>query len=286
MEMNAALAAVSSSTPQTDPEEVRLNTLKDQLAELKARFSNKHPDIIRLKQQIAILEEEARIRAGITQPTGTGPSLAAPKVSSAQIEQTAIDSEIKSLIEALEKVQRDISTYKQRIENVPRRELELTSLTREYAATRDLYASLLKRLGEAGLADSLEEHQKAERFRLLEPAVYPKEPAGPKRAKFILVGFALGLGAAMAGVFLWEVLDSSFHRLDDLKAFTTVRVLGSVSQIITVADRLHERRRLYFGTIALVGGLFMLIGIAYQISTGNDQLVRLLVRPASGIQLR
>src|SRR5262249_7471000 len=36
---------------------VRLETLKKQLAQLRSRFSDKHPDVIQLKQQIAALQE-------------------------------------------------------------------------------------------------------------------------------------------------------------------------------------------------------------------------------------
>jgi len=291
-EMDAALTSLGFSTPQGAGDArlgtLSLGTLKRQLAELKLRFSDKHPDVIRLKQQISALEAEAKNQAQpeITQPTDTSLSLAVPKRSSAEIEQATADAEIKGLNDDLVKVQRDISVYKQRIENTPQRDQELTSISRDYNATRELYASLLKRLDEAKLSDSLEERQKAERFRLLEPAVYPKEPVGPNRVKFFFMGFALGLGAAMAGVLLWEFLDSSFHRVEDLKTFTTVRILGTVPQIITKADSLQKRLRLCFGTVTLVVVLLALVGIAYRVSSGNDQLVRLLVKPTSGLPLR
>src|SRR5215510_12715604 len=245
-ELDAALASLDPGAPQANPAHVRLSTLKGQLAELKTRFSDKHPDVIRLNQRIAVLQEEVKNRSQTAQPTDTDLSVGTPKISSARIEQTTIDAEIKNLNDTLAKVQHDISTYKQRIENVPQREQELTSISRDYNATRDLYASLLKRLDEAKLADSLEERQKAERFRLLEPAVYPTEPTGPNRIRFFLIGFVLGLGTAVAGAFLRELLDPSFHRIEDLKAFTIVPILGTVPQIITAADRLQGRRRLYF----------------------------------------
>ena len=200
--MGAALTSLSPGTPQVISEEARLSNLKGQLVELKTRFSDKHPDVIRLKQQIAALEGGAKSPAELAQPTDPDPSLEAPNMSSAQIEQATVDTEIKNLNDALARVQHDVSVYKQRIENVPQREQEFTSLSRDYNATRELYASLLKRLDEAKLADSLEARQKAERFRLLEPAMYPNEPAGPNRVKFFFMGFALSLSAAIASVLL------------------------------------------------------------------------------------
>jgi polysaccharide chain length determinant protein (PEP-CTERM system associated) len=285
-QQTAADLALASLIPGGAPKKYSLSDLKGQLADLKIRFSDKHPDIIRLKQQIAVLEERAKDRGEGAQSADIDPSLETPRRSSAAINQSSDDAEIKRLNDALDKVQHDISVYKQRIENTPQREQELTSITRDYEVTRDLYGSLLKRLDEAKLADSLEERQKAERFRLLEPAVYPTESAGPNRLKFFFVGLILALGAAAGCVLLWEFLDPSFHLVDDLKASTTVPVLGTVPQIVTKVDRLRERRHLYFGSLALATVLLSLIGLSYRISAGNGQFVRFLVKPASGIQSR
>src|SRR5581483_5228335 len=182
-------------------------------AELKLRFADKHPDVIRLKQQIAALEEEEKSRAEAA-PSIESRNVEAPKVSSAAIEQAAIDAEIKSYSESLAKVQQEIAVYKQRIENAPRREQEFAALTRDYNVTRDLYASLLKRLDEANLADSLEQRQKAERFRVLEPAMYPQQPAGPQRLKLFLMGLVLSVAAVAAGVVAPELINTSFHRVE------------------------------------------------------------------------
>jgi polysaccharide chain length determinant protein (PEP-CTERM system associated) len=285
-EQNVALAQLNPDTTKVLSKEARLGILKSQFAELKIRFSDKHPDVIRLKQRIAALQEMTKSQAEPTSPANTELSSEASTVSSTQIEQMTIEAEIKRLNTALEKVQHDIVTYQQRIESAPQREQELTAISRDYNATRDLYASLLKRLDEAKLSDSLEERQKAERFRLLEPAVYPSEPAGPKRLKFAVMGFILGLGVALGGALLLEFLDHSCHRLEDLKAFTAVRVLGVIPEIVVEADRLQKHRRLRFGTLTLAGVLLALVGISYRISAGNDQLVRFFVDANTGVQLR
>src|SRR3970282_243645 len=64
-----------------------------------------------------------------------------------------------------------IATYQAKLENVPRREQEFRELSRDYESTRELYQSLLKRFEEAQLAESMEQRQKGEQFRLLDPAV-------------------------------------------------------------------------------------------------------------------
>ena len=148
-------------------------------------------------------------------------------------------------------------------------------MKRDYETTRELYNTLLKRYEEASMADDMEKEQRAEHFRLIEPAVFPKEPSAPQRPRFFLVLLALGLAAAVGGAFLREILDSSFHRVDDLKKFIKIPVLVAIPQIVTNGDR--YRRRLYnsFGVIALVTSLIIIVGVSYRIANGNEQLVRL-----------
>jgi uncharacterized protein involved in exopolysaccharide biosynthesis len=260
--------------------ESHLETLKRQLAELKTRFLDTHPDIIRLKQQITFLEEESKKNGENIQspPVDTPPAL---RRSVLRPEQIAIETAITNATAELVKVQQDITLYKQRIENTPKREQEFTSLSRDYQSTRELYASLLKRLDEAKLADSLEQRQKAERFRLLEPAVYPQEPAAPKRARLLLIGCIASLALAASAMLLWEILDPSLHRREDLQALTNAPILGTVPRIVTKMDRLQSHRRRAAGAVILATTLLALAQGLHWVAMDNERLVRILVRPSS-----
>ncbi len=285
-EMDSALSSLDVGNSQSAGD-ARMNSLLGQLAELKMHFSDKHPDVIRVKKQIEMLEERAKQQAQNAPPgENLDAALTVPKMSSAQIEQTTVDSEIRALSASLDKVQHDIAVYQQRIENAPKREQELAATTRDYTITRDLYSSLLKRLDEAKLSGNLEEEQKAERFRLLEPAVLPQQPSGPKRWTVFLVGLVLGLGIAAASVLVREMLDSSIHSLEELRALTKVNVLGIIPQITTEADSIQQRRRRNVGAVALLCVLFVLIQGSYRLSVGNETLVRYIVRPPAGILVR
>src|SRR5262249_22720470 len=163
-----------------------LKILQSQLAQYRVRFSEKHPDVIRLKQVIATLESQIeKVGSSLTnnetpeteEPfNGTNSHTARTAVTKAtanRVELTSIDSEIIRMNGELRKISGDVAMYQQRIESTPRVEQELVSITRDYNTTRELYASLLKRLDEARLADKLEQNQKAEKFKILEPAFFP-----------------------------------------------------------------------------------------------------------------
>src|SRR5205823_7811102 len=120
------------------------------------------------------------------------------------------ETDIKVLKGEEKRLREGIAIYQARIENVPRREQEFKELSRDYESTRELYQSLLKRYEEAQLAESMEQRQKGEQFRVLDPAVPPKEPVA-RRARLMSIALVLSLGLAAGAVMLAEQLDTSFH---------------------------------------------------------------------------
>src|SRR5207245_7799666 len=120
-------------------------------------------------------------------------------------------TELKALHTEKQDIQQSMVLYRQRVENTPVRDQELQILQRDYDSAQGLYQSLLKRQEEAKLAESLEQRQKGEQFRLLEPALPPVRPTAPDRRKLILMGLAGSLGLAAGMVILAERLHPSFH---------------------------------------------------------------------------
>ena len=106
----------------------------------------------------------------------TGPAPAAPesvsnpfafKLRQAMAEAEA---EIAALRAEERRLREDFTTYQRRVENTPLREQEFQELSRDYETTGELYRTLLKRYEEAQLAETLEQRQKGEQFRILEMA--------------------------------------------------------------------------------------------------------------------
>lgn len=272
-EVDVVLSPLATSTSgEKSPRS--LASLQAQLAELKVRFSDKHPDVIQMKKAIMALEEEKKQTQ--YDPSDLVPSSSdIERVSPAQLEQAEVTAEIRRLTADLGQVNQDLVTYKQRVENTAKREQELSTITRDYENTRDLYKSLLKRYEEASMADDMEKEQRSERFRLIEQAVYPQEPSAPLRSRFFLLTLALSLGAAVGGTFLREIQDTSFHRVDDLKKFVKIPVLVSINQIVTDRDRYSRHFYNGLGVVVLVISLIFLVNVSHRIANGNEQLVRL-----------
>jgi hypothetical protein len=189
-----------------------------------------------------------------------------------------VEAELKILKGEDKRLRAGITTYQARVENVPRREQEFRELSRDYESTRALYESLLKRFEEAQLAESMEQRQKGEQFRVLDPAVPNPAPAAPNRVRWLVIALVGSLGLAVGAVVLAEQVDTSFHTVDDLRAFSAVPVLVSIPRIMTRADLRRRRWRMRLGAGAAVIGLVAVVGLAYFAANGNEHLVSLLGR--------
>lgn len=255
---------------------VRISKLKRDLGELRTRYSDKHPDVISLKSEIAALEGQfaaagANRGRGAAEATTTSPVLTRLQKSLKETE-----GEIKTLKSEDRDLRRAAAQYQQRIEHAPLREEELRQLMRDYETTKELYSSMLKRYEEAGLTESMERLEKGEHFRILDRAIPPSQPAAPNRIQLLLVGWILALGAAAGLVLLAERLDTSFHTLDELRSFSRLPVLASIPLIRTDSDRIRRRRRAWVGAISAVAALSLIGGASWFLARGNEPIVRLL----------
>jgi len=287
----SAVTGAPGAVPETP--EVRLARAKEELAKLRTTFSDKYPDVVRLAAEVAALEREvAQARAHERQIAET--KARQPKTEErAAAAQAPLTPYVLRLREALSEAEADIkvfkgeekrlrdeiAAYQARVENVPRREQEFRDISRDYEATRELYQSLLKRHEEAQLAESMEQRQKGEQFRVLDPALPNPEPAAPRRLQLLLAALVGSLGLAAGAVVTAERLDTSFHTVDELRAFNpAVPVLASIPWIMTPTYLRRRQWRIRLATSAALIGLLVIVGITYLVAHGNERLVALLGR--------
>lgn len=262
---------------ESDPREItpaaRLAKLRQELRELRTRFTDKYPDVERVQREIA--ELEMVLAEGWPAPDAA--EGADPAVVGARETLRELDAMLTTLRAEEERLRRQITVYQSRVDNTPRREQELQELSRNYEATKELYHSLLKRNEEAQLTRTME-LRKGERFRILDPAGTPTQPAGPDRIRLVLFGTLLALAAAAVVTVVAEQSQAVFHTTDELRAFTKVPVLARIPLIVTRADR--RRRRLRFGLLALAAlfGLALAVAASHYVADGNVQVVRMLMR--------
>ena len=250
----------------------RLARLQAELGQLRTQYSERYPDIRRLRAEIAGVEEQLA-REPAAAPDGADRATARQRLAVGEV-----NAELVALKAEEKRVRDAIATYQRRVENTPHREQSFRELARDYDATREHYASLLKRSEEAQIAESLEYERQSDRFRIVETAMAPTEPVAPNRLRLMLLGLALSLGLAVVATVIREQLDTSFHSVNEVRAFTTVPVTAGIPLIVTETDGLRAARRRRLAVAALAGLLLVVGTLSWLVADGNLALVSLLAR--------
>lgn len=229
---------------------------KAELADLEARYTDQHPDVVRLKEQIAETEKlKDKIESQTAAAASANPD-ALPKPSSlaelqamspmlqiqSQIKSNKIeiqnrDAEIKSLTA-------QIGGYESRLNLTPIREQELNSLTRDYNQMQASYDALLAKRNQSQLATNLTLRHEGETFRVVDPPSAPKTPDFPNRLNLSLVG--LGIGLALAGIVAgyFELKDDRLYRVAEMKTVAPATVLVMIPPIPTAEEELKRAKRM------------------------------------------
>src|SRR5947209_1646503 len=280
---NSVPPSVDSFVPDGDAEVItarlaqfRLARLKQELTDLRTRFSEKYPDVIRVKAEIASLERQLAAAESNDGSAAKPDSQMNPSRTQDGKAHSEAEKQLQTLREEEKALRQAIATYDRRVDASPRLEQEYQELFGDYKTMKDLYNALLQRYQEALMAESIEQGRKGDQVRLLDPAILSTRPAAPNRLRLILIGLILSIGLAGGAVWLIEHRDTSFHTLTELEAFTKLPVLARIPRIITKADASRWQRQVWVGTAAALVGLAILAGTTHYIAQGNEQLVWML----------
>jgi polysaccharide biosynthesis transport protein len=261
--------------PAVDQE---LERLRAQLADLKSRYTDRHPDVRKVEEQIAETEKMksqivADLKAKASAPaaqTDSDAGLSAADLKDPlspmmqlQGQAQANKVEIANREHGIAELQAKVGDYQARLNQEPVREQQLSDLTRGYEQSKANYDELLKKKNESAMATSMELLQQGERFRIIDPPSLPLKPAFPNRLKFCFIGLGIGLalGVAVAGAF--EMMDDRIHEEKELQKLLPVAVISEIPAIVEAADARNERRRMWLGwATAIFVSVTILLGSA------------------------
>jgi succinoglycan biosynthesis transport protein ExoP len=228
--------------------EKELLDLHLRLRDLQARYTDKHPDIIALKDQIAKTENskqlaENEMGANQNNPKATKAVDAAAMgdlqngspTSMMQVQGQLRANQLEILNDQRHEneLESEISSYQVRLNLTPETEQELTGISRGYEESKSNYNSLLQKQMQSKLATSLEHQQQGEQFRIVDPPSLPDKPSSPNHLWFsvggLIVGILLGLGLAA----ILELTDVRVRQEKDLEGIVPVRVLVGIPCLST-----------------------------------------------------
>ncbi len=272
-----------TGTVSDEGDEVSLELLKAQLTTLKSNYTDRHPDVIKLKAKIADLE--AKYQAG--EPASSGESranvsgdpalqLVSNTLNELMRQRVELSGEIKNIALEIAELKQQLREYQQRVERTPKREQELMTLKRDYENTQESYNSLLNRKLEAEIAVNMEKKQKGEQFRIVDRAALPRKPVSPDMRKLFLISVAAGLGLGGGLIFLLDFLNPSLKQPKDYESDLGLAVLATIPKLLSPKDKILRRLNRGLTAVSLVFAAALTAGFGLLILKGVEPMMELV----------
>ena len=256
-EVENALPGAEGGEESAALDTLSLDQLVKKLKHLKTRYTDKHPDIIRLEKRIADLENEAEIPQGNTQSSN-------------------IKKEIKSLESEIKDLMKQISFYENLLNNTPKREQELKVLRDNYDSIFETYNSHLASKQKAEFAISMEKKQQKEQFQILDRAKLPEKHSEPDMIMLFLICIAAGLGVGGGLAYVLEYLDTSIRKPADIEFSLGIPVLSTIPIIYQPKDIRKKRFNQLLSFTSIIALSFLFISFSMLVFIGEDRIVGLV----------
>ena len=190
--------------------------LKDQYAQLSAKYGNAYPRVTQL------LAQQKQVEAGI-------------KVQVKEV-RDRFEKEYDAALKTEQMLNTELDKQKQEAFRMNDAGIQFAVLKRDFDSSRDLYEDLMKKLKEAGIVAGLH----STNVDVIDPAELPVESAEPRVALNLLIGFMLGSFSGVGMAFLLESLDTTINTPEKGEILANLPVLGVVPHLGLNGSQGHE----------------------------------------------
>lgn len=212
------------------PAAVRAVQLERELEVARATYTDRHPEIVRLRDDLAAARAAVKAEQGRPESERVATLRVDPTYRSLVSDGERSRLRIRDLQRQESNIRAQIGMYRARVDSAPRVEQQMASLQREYDIERAQYGELMNRKRNAEIAENMERSRGTEQFMVLARAGFPTVPFSPNPQRLwavtLLLGLVIGGGLALGR----EYLDRAIHdarALNDLD----LPVLGEIPRI-------------------------------------------------------
>lgn len=278
-------AAITS--PELQHIEARIRGLQQRLDELLLNYTEKHPDVVAIKQTMETLEAEKAAELAALKEAGFGAqSVAAdqnPVYQDMKVALAQADAEVAALETRVAEYEERGEELRKLVNTVPEVEAELKRLNRDYGLHKEQYEALIQRREATRIAEEADKTSDDIKLKVIEPPRVPLVPVGPDRLRLLGMVLFVSLGAGGGVAFLLSQLNPRVFSSDGLKQLTGLPVMGVVT--LLQSDRQRAERRMELAVFSLMllmvmAGYAALVALQFMHVDVHEHLTELVGRGA------
>ncbi len=236
----------------------RINSLKAKMDELLSKYTDRHPEVVQIKNLIAELDQErkAAIEEAMSGDTSDLSGLnASPVYQQMRAMLAESEANVAELRVRVTEYQRRADELDNMVDKIPVIEAELVQLNRDYEVVSQQHTELLERRESAYISEDVEQQANDLVFKVVDPPFVPLRPNKPNKlllnSGVLAASLMIGVGISLLLSLLKPVV-SDRRRLGGI---TGLPVLGCVMYIPTPV----QRRATLINRLQFLGLFFFLL---------------------------
>ena len=240
---NGGEGSSAPAPPPATPLQIELAQKQQELRADLLKYTPEHPDVIRLKHDIATLKVEIQNApkssspaAMAVTPLATGPTMN----DQLRSQLIALNADVKNREARQVQLEQKIAELQGSVSGLPAVQTEFTAMNADYAEMQKNYDALLEKQKEAAMTSALNQREQSQPFVVVEPANVPGRPFRPDpvllRMGVVLVGLLIGLLSAL----VVELKDDTMHDSDEVAAYLKLPVMVALPKCPGIDDATWE----------------------------------------------
>jgi len=257
----------------------QLINARNNLATLRLRYTDMHPDVIAAKNQVASLEQQvADLQKAAQANSATTADAAAagdamiktqqpnPVYEQMKLKMVDLDTTIPAAKQRLDQATAEYNRAKGMASQIPDIDAKAKDLDRDYEIVKKNHDELIARRESASLSQAADDQADRTQFRIVDPPQVPVNPSFPNLPLMFSLVLVLSIGAGLAFPLAIEFVRSTFSSALRLRSLG-LPVIGAV----TYVRRPGAARGFIAGTIGVAvvfSALLVVYGALMVIGTG------------------
>jgi uncharacterized protein involved in exopolysaccharide biosynthesis len=196
----------------------QLAALQTDLAQKSLVYSDTHPEVRSLKQQIAVLQQQeaAEASAHAASASAPDPQKMAPELRLFAERIAIAEPRHQALVARRDELNRRITELRTVMLRAPDVEAQLRLMDRDRQGLQDTLDQMRGKLETARVGERLEQDQTTSQIQVVERPEVPNYPISPNRTKLLLVVLVGAVAAGAAGLYLGDAFSRTIRGAFDL----------------------------------------------------------------------